>query len=707
MATNEIMTFTLEVEGVERAINSIDDLEQAIRDVRAAIDANRGRGVLDNAQLDQNLRRLQTLREEARRTQTQIRQTGVDGAKSMGLLREGADGAGAALEILSGENSKVGFVVMTTMKAIGVANSVREVSENRATLATIANSVATRANIVVQKLYNASILSTIMSLNAFKIALAATGIGALILLIGAAIILYNKFSGSVDYSTEALERQKKAMDDLRRSKELHYREMVLQGKSETEINNQKIKDYNRQAQAYDRMTEGMRDNDVKVIAGENFTREQLKLRAREYRVLAGEAELANKKIREGSKKTTDDIKDDGKDLVDAIRQNQLRLMDDRSREIELVQERYAKELKLAEGNAFLTEIIKENERQEILKINEKYNKLEKEEQEKKDNELLDQAQKTAETLKKNRDDEFNTSLQNSKDYYDAQETLLINQAALGFDVSDKMRELELERLEAQKVALEDYGESTIDIEKQIAQKKKEIRDAERADLISSINAGLDVLGASIQASMDLEEVRKTNALKNSELTEEEREKIARESFEKQKRLQLQMAYVDAAKSITSIIAQYPKFDGGFAMYAALATTAIMNTAAISRIMKTQYEGGNPEDQGTGASKFARGGLLIGPRHSQGGIKTSFGELEGGEYVVNRNSTRMYPNLISAINMAGGVKKYAMGGMLGVEEQLRNMERGMKAQPVLRTYVLSGDISSSMEAEQKLRYRTTM
>jgi len=62
-------------------------------------------------------------------------------------------------------------------------------------------------------------------------------------------------------------------------------------------------------------------------------------------------------------------------------------------------------------------------------------------------------------------------------------------------------------------------------------------------------------------------------------------------------------------------------------------------------------------------KFAKGGLLKGASHEQGGIPTPFGELEGGEAVINKRSTKMFMPLLSAINEAGGGKKFANGGVL--------------------------------------------
>ena len=68
-----------------------------------------------------------------------------------------------------------------------------------------------------------------------------------------------------------------------------------------------------------------------------------------------------------------------------------------------------------------------------------------------------------------------------------------------------------------------------------------------------------------------------------------------------------------------------------------------------------------------SGKFAQGGIVQGPSHSQGGVRyfspSSNVELEGGEAVINKRSTRMYAPLLSAINMAGGGVKFATGGIV--------------------------------------------
>ena len=66
-------------------------------------------------------------------------------------------------------------------------------------------------------------------------------------------------------------------------------------------------------------------------------------------------------------------------------------------------------------------------------------------------------------------------------------------------------------------------------------------------------------------------------------------------------------------------------------------------------------------------EFANGGMVQGKSHTQGGEKFAVGgrvvELEGGEAVINKRSTAMFSNQLSAMNAAGGGVKFADGGML--------------------------------------------
>ena len=68
-------------------------------------------------------------------------------------------------------------------------------------------------------------------------------------------------------------------------------------------------------------------------------------------------------------------------------------------------------------------------------------------------------------------------------------------------------------------------------------------------------------------------------------------------------------------------------------------------------------------------KFANGGMVEGKSHANGGEKFAVGgrvvELEGGEAVINKRSTSMFRNQLSAMNAAGGGVKFADGGLMNM------------------------------------------
>ncbi len=76
-----------------------------------------------------------------------------------------------------------------------------------------------------------------------------------------------------------------------------------------------------------------------------------------------------------------------------------------------------------------------------------------------------------------------------------------------------------------------------------------------------------------------------------------------EMFGQSKELALVQAGINGAMAITSILAQYPKFDGGIAMTAAIAAAGITTVAQIAKIMKAKapkppqfFYGGNTGDK---------------------------------------------------------------------------------------------------------------
>lgn len=78
----------------------------------------------------------------------------------------------------------------------------------------------------------------------------------------------------------------------------------------------------------------------------------------------------------------------------------------------------------------------------------------------------------------------------------------------------------------------------------------------------------------------------------------------RAAFERTRDAQLIGMGIDMAKSVTSILAEYPKFDGGIAMFAALATTAALGAAQMA-VVRNQ-----PIPEFAVGTNFAPGGLAL-------------------------------------------------------------------------------------------------
>jgi hypothetical protein len=75
--------------------------------------------------------------------------------------------------------------------------------------------------------------------------------------------------------------------------------------------------------------------------------------------------------------------------------------------------------------------------------------------------------------------------------------------------------------------------------------------------------------------------------------------------------------------------------------------------------------------------------------------TPFGELEGGEFVVNRSATASFLPLLNQIN--------GMGSGSGAPNNLSaSAESGMGgSQPIIKTYVVASEITTQQEADKRI------
>jgi len=137
----------------------------------------------------------------------------------------------------------------------------------------------------------------------------------------------------------------------------------------------------------------------------------------------------------------------------------------------------------------------------------------------------------------------------------------------------------------------------------------------------------------MEANKELADQEKQLA-KDKEKAEADKEKLEKKQKKRELQQQLLMTIANTAMAIGKAVASSP-LTFGLPWSAFAAVTGALQAATIGKQI----------------SKLADGGMLNGKTHSQGGmrIEGSNIEVEGGEYVINRQSTRKNMGLVSYIN----------------------------------------------------------
>lgn len=204
------------------------------------------------------------------------------------------------------------------------------------------------------------------------------------------------------------------------------------------------------------------------------------------------------------------------------------------------------------------------------------------------------------------------------------------------------------------------------------------------DGVAGVEAGLDAMSQMAQSRAS-ERFHKVDQLLqqgviNEEEAERRKERIKKDAARKQQKIDTTQAVINTAKAVTSALNTQP-FVAGLIM----AGIAAAQGAAQIKMIRSQ--------------KFAKGGILNGPSHAQGGIPmfskggAFYGEAEGGEAVLTKGvmANPALASMASAINVAGGgVPFFANGGVLDPIQSATPTDRaadiiasGLKSrQPVL-------------------------
>jgi len=207
----------------------------------------------------------------------------------------------------------------------------------------------------------------------------------------------------------------------------------------------------------------------------------------------------------------------------------------------------------------------------------------------------------------------------------------------------------------------------------------------------TLDAANEVFNAQ-QAFNDRDQNREMEALKAKGLNEEqaakETDEINRKYFEKNKEVQVGQAIINTLQSSISAFASLASIPVVGPVLGAIAAAAALAAgyATVQKIQETSYTSSLKSTPSTQGSMYAEGGLLTGRSHNMGGIRTSMGELEGGEFVMNRRATANFLPLLESINSIGNT---------------RGPEVAEAQQPIFKTYVVASEMSSQQEANAKL------
>jgi hypothetical protein len=361
-----------------------------------------------------------------------------------------------------------------------------------------------------------------------------------------------------------------------------------------------------------------------------------------------------------------------------------------------LQEAKAKELK-AEN---LTEQAKANIRErykvdaETLLI--EYNNLVLTLTEKGNKEVEAANKKAADDFLKTQEEKYTEAGQKTQKFYNQEQTDLNNSTLKGREFQKAQEQLNLDRLQRERRDAIQYKKDTSAIDAEISKQNRAIAEGDAEFAKSQRQQAFDFAISSANQLTDalstLSKSRMSEELAAAGDNAEKQEQIKQEYFEKDKNFQYAKATIAGIQAGVAAFAQGMTIGGPplAALFLALsATTTGIQLAAIANsqyVSSASTSTSNSRTQST-PSTYAEGGLLMGNSHDMGGIRTTMGELEGGEFVINRRATANFLPLLESINSLGNTP----GPQVATAAQT----------PIVKTYVVATDMTSQQEANARL------
>ena len=259
-------------------------------------------------------------------------------------------------------------------------------------------------------------------------------------------------------------------------------------------------------------------------------------------------------------------------------------------------------------------------------------------------ELKNQANETLETLNNMSKNKIGEFIESINQYIQAvgqgiQELLstVWDAQSAALDAQQEALEKANEELEKQLSKQQEITQRHADKINQIEDELSTARGDRRQHLIDSLSAQIAAQRASLAAEQRIQ--------KQKEANEKKQDALDKKRKEAQRKQDITSAIISTALATANGLATKPFVPVGIAMGSLAAALGAAQVAIIS------------------SKHYAKGGLLEGPSHSQGGIPVGNTgiEVEGKEYIVNKRSTAKNFGLIEYINRSD--KKLDMGDLM--------------------------------------------
>jgi hypothetical protein len=252
------------------------------------------------------------------------------------------------------------------------------------------------------------------------------------------------------------------------------------------------------------------------------------------------------------------------------------------------------------------------------------------------------------------------------------------------------------------IGSDDFEKELLELAKDAAGALQESIEAIRNTAFENLMGQLDAEKEAVQERYDFEEKALRGQLEGQLVTQEEYEKklenikrkriikenaIDKKIFEAEKKRDKQNASLAFVESLASLaINNFKKFDTAAALVLTSIGTAIASAqyaVQLSSINQRQFF----------PTRFAQGGVVNGPSHAEGGVPFTVQgrggyEMEGGEFIVNKEATKRNYSLLRQINDSVKPSSYSSGRIFAAGGIVKAEELGVRQLQLLESIAMA-------------------